>query len=127
MLSFVCPPGCQTTPLVWFTEISVLSPAQKEFAPELVMTGAALTGNKVVVITEEAALHPKLLVATTVKEPEVFTLMVGVLTPVFQMIPVPGVEVKITVSPLHRPSGPLAVIKGIVTGFTVTVVTTGEE
>ena len=52
--------------------------------------------------------------------------MEAVLAPVFQIIPVPGVAVKTTESPLQSPKGPPAVITGTVTGLIVTVMLTGK-
>ena len=60
-------------------------------------------------------------------EPEVRTVIDGVVSPVDQVFPVTSEDVKITEPPSQNVVAPLAVITGGATVVTVTVAETAEE
>ena len=102
---------------------TTLPPAQKVSGPPAVMVGAAGAGLTVTVVPAEAGDVQPLTVLVTVYVPDVVTVMLCVVAPVDQTLPVADEEVSTTLPPAQKVVVPPAVIVGAVgIGFTVTVV-----
>jgi len=92
--------------------------------PLVVIVGVAGKAFTVTVVGALAVLkHPAAFVTCTVYEPEVVTLIEGVVAPVDHRYVVPALAVKVTDPPEQNAVGPPAVIVGVAgKAFTVTVV-----
>ena len=74
-------------------------------------------------VVAEVDLQPEIFFTVTAYEPLSVTVILLDVDPVFQRLPVEALEVNITLSPIQKVVGPLAVITGIGgNGFTVTFV-----
>lgn len=88
---------------------TTLFPEQKVVGPPAVIFAAG-TGFTVTVVGAEVPVHPPVCVTTTVYVPDVVTFIDCVVAPVLQVYVEPVFAVSVTLPPLQKVVGPLALI-----------------
>ena len=117
----VVAPFDQRFPLAAEDVNTTLPPAQNVVAPPAVIVGVAGKALTVTVVPADCPEVQLPLTTATVYVPLSDTVIEGVVAPFDQMFPVAADEVRITLPPVQKVVGPLAVIVGVVgNAFTVT-------
>lgn len=116
-------PVDQTFPLTALEVRVTLCPWQKVVGPEAEIVGVEGSGFTVNTTGADSVVHPEPSVTETVYEPEVLTIIEGVVAPVDQTIPLVTSEVRVTEEPSQKVVGPEGVIIAATgPGVTVTVI-----
>ena len=123
VIDCVVAPVDQTFPLADDEVNTTDPPAQNVVELPALMVGVAGIGFTVTVVPADASDVQPPVVLVTVYVPEVVTVIVCVVAPVDHVFPVADEEVKTTLPPAQKVSGPPAEIVGAAgSAFTVTVV-----
>jgi hypothetical protein len=113
-------------PAQGFVIVSVSTwPEQIEELPDI--EGAEGSGFMEVVTVAEDPTHPLVSVTVTEKLPAVLTVIFWVFEALLHVYPTAGVDVSVTLLPWQKDKGPLALISGRGSGFTVVITTESLE
>ena len=113
------PPLLHAFPLGWLDVSTTFPPWQNVVGPPAVIVteGAGFT---VTLTADDVPPHP--LLSITVYDPDASTVMLDEVAPVLHTLLLLMLEVSTTLSPWQNVVGPLAVIEGMLFGFTLTVI-----
>ncbi len=128
VIDWVVAPFDQIFPVALLEVNITLSGVQNVVGPLAVTVGPAGVGLTVTVIAFEGAELQLPSLTTTEKVPDANTVIDCVVAPFDQILPVALLEVNITLSPVQKVVGPLAVTVGVAgSGLTVTTIGTEKE